>query len=474
MRFAIWTVRLCCIFAAASAICLPDSAIAVEPSELVLATTPELSDTGLLDVLIPAFESQNPHYSVRTVVVGSGAAIALANARDVDALLVNTTQQSESLYYKGVAVWRLPYFSFDSVLLGPESNPAGVLRSESATQSFDRIARAGGLFVPRSDGSPCDLKELEIWKACGNPQLGKPWYLSTATRDATGAILMAESLRAYTLTERHVWLRARASGAMPDLEVVNEGSPAYVVPCSLLGVFGARNREAASAFGIWMAGIPARNLVARFGRADWGYEVFKVSPGNRDVRLVGAQSRTVSYGRTVSIMAEVFEHEAIGRPIQVSLTTRDSSRTVDAYSAGGFAKYVWAPTSRTTVRARTADSSAAPAGTWSEPVEVRVAHAVSAPTVSAYSVKRMQRIRISGKVVPKHAVGTKVRVEVKNPKGVVKTYTTKVTSTASGSCTWVLNGALDLKGTWRFRATLAGDPAHATGTSGWSRGVVVR
>ncbi|MDZ4168526.1 MAG: FG-GAP-like repeat-containing protein [Coriobacteriia bacterium] len=234
---------------------------------------------------------------------------------------------------------------------------------------------------------------------------------------------------------------------------------------------------------VWPRGVRLPNaaaeellLVVERHSGSGSYAVARTDHLSPEVESDTASPITVRYGSTTRISASVIERPwmAGSMPVQVRVVAAGKARYYSATALGGVMAFSFKPTARSVVSMRSASSPNSPAGAWSAPVEVRVAHAVSAPTVSAYSVKRMQRIRISGKVVPKHAVGTKVRVEVKNPKGVVKTYTAKVTSTASGSCTWALNGALDLKGTWRFRATLPGDSAHEQGTSGWSRGVVVR
>ncbi|HEY7801504.1 MAG TPA: substrate-binding domain-containing protein, partial [Dehalococcoidia bacterium] len=56
---------------------------------IILATTTSTQDTGLLDWLVPAFEKETG-YSVKTVAVGSGAAIAMATSGDADVLLVHS------------------------------------------------------------------------------------------------------------------------------------------------------------------------------------------------------------------------------------------------------------------------------------------------------------------------------------------------------------------------------------------------
>ncbi|HEY5436195.1 MAG TPA: substrate-binding domain-containing protein, partial [Candidatus Limnocylindrales bacterium] len=41
-------------------------------SDVILASTTSTQDSGLFDVLIPAFEKDNPTYKIKVVAVGSG------------------------------------------------------------------------------------------------------------------------------------------------------------------------------------------------------------------------------------------------------------------------------------------------------------------------------------------------------------------------------------------------------------------
>src|SRR5678815_3071055 len=56
--------------------------------ELILATTTSTQDSGLLDVLVPLFESQSG-YHVKTISVGTGQALELGARGEADVLLVH-------------------------------------------------------------------------------------------------------------------------------------------------------------------------------------------------------------------------------------------------------------------------------------------------------------------------------------------------------------------------------------------------
>lgn len=60
-----------------------------ERPPLILASTTSTQDSGLLDVLVPAFEKAKGH-QVKTLAVGSGEAIALGGRGEADVLLVHS------------------------------------------------------------------------------------------------------------------------------------------------------------------------------------------------------------------------------------------------------------------------------------------------------------------------------------------------------------------------------------------------
>src|SRR5207245_1687429 len=56
--------------------------------DLILATTTSTQDSGLLDVLVPLFQDRTG-YQVKTVSVGTGAALALGARGEADVVLVH-------------------------------------------------------------------------------------------------------------------------------------------------------------------------------------------------------------------------------------------------------------------------------------------------------------------------------------------------------------------------------------------------
>ena len=92
---------------------------------VILATTTSTQDSGLLDVLVPAFERESGR-QVKTVAVGSGEAIELGSRGEADVLLVHSPDAEEEFMATGRGGERLLVMHNDFVIVGPPDDPAGI------------------------------------------------------------------------------------------------------------------------------------------------------------------------------------------------------------------------------------------------------------------------------------------------------------------------------------------------------------
>ena len=189
---------------------------------VILATTTSTQDSGLLDVLVPLFERRTG-YPVRTVAVGTGAALRLGADGDADVVLVHAPALEREYLGTGVLIDRRLVMHNDFVLAGPPADPAGIRRrpAGSAASALGQIARTGSRFVSRGDRSGTHLKEQALWKAAGVVP-GGDWYVESG-KGMGATLTIASEKRAYTLTDRGTYLALRRR---LDLGIVLEGEPA--------------------------------------------------------------------------------------------------------------------------------------------------------------------------------------------------------------------------------------------------------
>jgi len=274
-------VALSGILAMSLAACSAPSApttSAPKVSDVILASTTSTQDSGLFDVLIPAFEKDNPTYKIKVVAVGSGAALTLGQKKDADVLLVHSPAAELTLVAAGYGTDRKPVMYNDFLLVGPTSDPAKIKDTTSAVAAFVKIAKAKATFVTRADNSGTYTKELSIW-ASGTIEPTSsvdPWYLSTGA--AMGVSLgIANEKQGYILVDRATWLTNKDKN--PGLAVMVEGDKKLFNPYHVILIPGARNPAGAKAFEDWIVGPAGQKVIGDFGVAKYGQQIFVPNAG---------------------------------------------------------------------------------------------------------------------------------------------------------------------------------------------------
>ncbi|HEX9453606.1 MAG TPA: substrate-binding domain-containing protein, partial [Candidatus Binatia bacterium] len=130
---------------------------------IILSTTTSTQDSGLLDVLVPLFEKQTG-YSVKTVSVGTGQALALAAKGDADVALVHAPELEKQYVADGKLLNRRLVMYNDFVVIGPKEDPAKIRSARVAEAALKAIAHTKASFVSRGDNSGTHALEKSLWK----------------------------------------------------------------------------------------------------------------------------------------------------------------------------------------------------------------------------------------------------------------------------------------------------------------------
>ena len=201
---------------------------------LRMATTTSVQDSGLLPVLLPAFEKECG-CKVDVIAVGTGQALKLGANGDVDLVLVHDPAAEKKFVDDGFGVGRRTLAVNDFVILGPASDPAGVKGMKDAAQAFAKIDKAGATFISRGDQSGTHVKELSLWAKAGIKPAG-PWYLEIG-QGMGAALTMADEKQAYLLSDRGTyWSRETKL----RLAVLVEGAPDLLNTYSAIAVNPAK------------------------------------------------------------------------------------------------------------------------------------------------------------------------------------------------------------------------------------------
>jgi tungstate transport system substrate-binding protein len=247
---------------------------------LILSTTTSTQDSGLLDVLVPMFERQTG-YTVKTVSVGTGQALALAARGEADVALVHAPALEKKFVADGKLTNRRLVMYNDFVVLGPEADPARIKGEKNAAAALKRIAETGSRFVSRGDKSGTHLLEQNLWKQAGVTPAA-PWYIESG--QGMGATLgVADDRRAYTISDRATLL---AFGKRVALKVMVEGDRPLLNLYSVMEVNQANgpkvNVAGGKAFADFMVAPETQQIIARFGVDKYQQALFVPIAGKKD------------------------------------------------------------------------------------------------------------------------------------------------------------------------------------------------
>ena len=247
---------------------------------LILSTTTSTQDSGLLDVLVPMFERQTG-YTVKTVSVGTGQALALAARGEADVALVHAPELEKKYVAEGKTFNRRLVMYNDFIVIGPEADPAKIKGEKNAMAALTRIAESGARFVSRGDRSGTHIVEKNLWKQAAITP-GAPWYIESG--QGMGATLgLADERRAYTLSDRATLL---AFGKRVALKVMVEGDRPLLNLYSVMEVNPANgpkvNVAGGKAFADFMLSPETQQVVATFGIEKYGQALFVPIAGKKD------------------------------------------------------------------------------------------------------------------------------------------------------------------------------------------------
>ncbi len=247
---------------------------------MILSTTTSTQDSGLLDVLVPQFERKTG-YSVKTISVGTGQALALAARGEADVTLAHAPALEKKYVEEGKMLNRRLVMYNDFAIIGPESDPARIKGEKSAVAALKRIAEAQARFVSRGDKSGTHTVELNLWKQAGITPAA-PWYIESG--QGMGATLgIADDRQAYTITDRATLL---AFAKRVGLKIMVDGDRPLLNIYSVMEVNPANgprvNAAAGKAFADFMLLPETQQVIKTFGVDKYGQPLFVPIAGKKD------------------------------------------------------------------------------------------------------------------------------------------------------------------------------------------------
>ncbi|WP_243545846.1 substrate-binding domain-containing protein [Pseudodesulfovibrio tunisiensis] len=235
---------------------------------LLMATTTSTANTGLLDDLIVPQFKKDTGIEIKFIAVGTGKALKMAENGDVDVVLVHAPAAEKVYVDKGVLIDRTQLMYNDFVIIGPDSDPAGI-KGMTPAKALNAIAAKQAVFASRGDNSGTNKKEISLWKAADMQVPDKEaWYVQTG-QGMISTITVAEEKGAYTMTDRGTYIKYSANkDGNPPLKVLVEGDPVLFNQYSALAVNPKMHKNAkydlAKEFIAWMARPETQKAIGDF------------------------------------------------------------------------------------------------------------------------------------------------------------------------------------------------------------------
>jgi tungstate transport system substrate-binding protein len=242
-------------------------------AEIILATTTSTYDSGLLDVLIPAFEEETG-YKVKPIAVGTGEAITLGERGEADIILVHSREAEDKFVEEGYGIDRRDVMHNDYVIIGLKADSANI-KGLTAVEAYRAISENEALFVSRSDDSGTNKKEIEIWEEAGIAPQGD-WYIESG-QGMGETLRIADEKQAYTMSDRGTYLSMQNS---LELVILVDGDDILFNPYGVIAVNPERhkdidiNYEGAQAFADFITGEKGQAIIKEFGMEKYGQPLF--------------------------------------------------------------------------------------------------------------------------------------------------------------------------------------------------------
>jgi tungstate transport system substrate-binding protein len=245
---------------------------------LLVATTTSLYDTGFWACMEPLFEEQ---FGVELDILcaGTGRALELGAAGDVDVVVVHDRAREEQFVADGHGLSRTPFACSYFVLVGPPGDPSGLagMTPEAALAKLYRDASTP--FISRGDGSGTHAREQMIWAAAGldygTVRTSGDWYVEAAAGMGT-TLNLADETRAYALCDIATFLAYQGD---VDLEIIVDEGRIMQNVYAVIPLTAARDPEMARNMVAFLTSPAIQDLIGSFGVDECGRQLFTPCAG---------------------------------------------------------------------------------------------------------------------------------------------------------------------------------------------------
>lgn len=268
------------------------STLKQQPKPLIVSTTTSLYETGLLTELKTKYENTNPHLNISYISQGTGVAIETAKRGDADLILVHAPSKEFQFLEDGYGVNRKIIAFNYFIIVGPESDPAGIrgLQPMDALRKISARQDEGVFWVSRGDNSGTHIKEKLLWDTAGidlEALMASDLYVEAGS-GMTATLRLANQRQAYTLTDTATFLKITRGGDINIVRLVDSGKETINVYSAMIvhpENVSDEKFDLSMMFIEFLVSEEAQQIISVFGEEEFGTRLF-----NAWVPLMESQS----------------------------------------------------------------------------------------------------------------------------------------------------------------------------------------
>ena len=238
---------------------------AAQENSIVIASTTSPQDSGLFGHILPMFKAKTG-IDVRVIAQGTGQALDTGRRGDADVVFVHAKAQEEEFVADGFGVRRYPVMYNDFVVIGPNSDPAGIKGMGDVVAALGAIKATAAPFISRGDRSGTHIRELDLWKQAGiDIAKDKGHWCKEAGQGMTATLNVASASNAYVLADRGTWISFKNRG---ELDVLVQGDKRLFNQYAVILVNPAKHphvkADLGEAFIDWLISREGKNAIAGY------------------------------------------------------------------------------------------------------------------------------------------------------------------------------------------------------------------
>jgi tungstate transport system substrate-binding protein len=238
-----------------------------QETSIIVASTTSTQDSGLFGYILPLFKKKTG-IDVKVVAQGTGQALDTGRRGDADVVFVHAKAQEERFVADGHGVKRYPVMYNDFVLIGPKSDPAGIMGGKDIASALRQVLAKKAPFISRGDRSGTHAAELRLWKAAGiDIEKQKDGWYKSIGQGMGAALNTAAAAAAYVLADRGTWIAFQNRRA---LGIVVEGDKRLFNQYGVILVDPKKHKhvraKAGQAFIDWLVSPEGQKTIASYRR----------------------------------------------------------------------------------------------------------------------------------------------------------------------------------------------------------------